>query len=113
MWCTFVVPLPLAECLLIRNSRPLQRRSYALCVCLFAHHAVSVGVADVLISGVPAEDGRDAVGTGLRAGDAAVPVDGNRNSIGSVITKSPGSSVASPCADNAMCVVPGGSIWVL
>ena len=64
MWYTFVVSVPLAECLLIRNSRPLQRRSYALCVCLFAYHAVSVGVAHVLVSGVAAVDRCDAVGPG-------------------------------------------------
>ena len=41
---------------------------------LFAHDAVSVGVVHVLIRGMPAVDWRDAVGTGLRAGDAAVAV---------------------------------------
>ena len=41
---------------------------------LFAHHAVPVRVAHVLISRVATSDRRNAVRTGLRAGDAAVPV---------------------------------------
>ena len=41
---------------------------------LFAYHAISVRVAHVLISGVPAVDWCDAVGPGFRARDTAVTV---------------------------------------
>ena len=49
---------------------------WGLRVSVLAHHAVSVGVAHVLVSRLPPVDGSDAVATGLRAGDPAVPVVG-------------------------------------
>ena len=50
------------------------RRPWGLRVYLFAHHAVSVGVAHVLVSRVSPADRRDAVGPGLGTGDATVTI---------------------------------------
>ena len=57
-----------------REGLTLWRALLTVCVLLFAHHAVPVRVAHVPISGVATSDRRNPVRTGLRAGDAAVPV---------------------------------------
>ena len=75
-----------------QESFPFLRACCIAAPFLFANHAVSVGVVHKLIGRVSAAYRRDTVGPGLCAGDAAVPVDENRNSNRSVITKSPGSS---------------------